>query len=135
MNKVLGFSEVKYMSAFRCPVCDNKLGFLRKCKHSIWKDYNILCSSCGSSLRIKKYGTSRANAGLAVFIVYFFLGIKDVFLPACFLGIIVLPFLQKLLSPLEVYDPNRKIDLADWIMIGVAVICLLVGLWLEFTGK
>lgn len=135
MNKVLDFSEVKYMRAFRCPVCDNKIGFLRKCRHAMWEKGDFKCSSCGSSLRVKKYGTGRSDATVAVCIAYFFLGTKDVFLPACFLGIFVLPFLKNLFSPMEQYDPDQKIGLAEWIMIGVAVICLLVGLWLEFTGK
>lgn len=123
------------MSAFRCPVCDNKISFLRKCRHAIWEKGGFKCLSCGSSLRIKKYGTSRSDATLAVCIVYFFLGIKDFFLPACLLGIFVLPFLKNLFSPMELCDPHRKTGLAEWIIIGVAAISLLVGLWLEFANK
>lgn len=123
------------MGVFRCPVCDNKIGFLRKCKHSIWKDDNIACSSCGSSLRIKKYGTTRSNATLVVCIVYFFLGIKDFLLPVCLFGMFVFSFLHKLFSPLEQYDPNRKVSPVEWIIIFIAVVSLLVGLWLEFANK
>lgn len=123
------------MGVFRCPVCDNKIGFLRKCRQSIWEKGNIDCLSCGSRLRIKKYGSSRSGATLVVCIAYFFLGIKDFLLPVCLFGMFVCSFLNKLFSPLELYDPNRKVSPVEWIIIFIAAIGFLVGLWLEFANK
>ena len=123
------------MGVFRCPVCDNKIGFLKKCRYSIWEKGNIDCLSCGSRLRIKKYGSSRSDAGLIVCIAYFFLGIKVFLLPLCFLGTFVFSFFKKVVSPLELYDPDQKAGPVEWIIIFIAVISLLVGLWLEFANK
>ena len=123
------------MGVFRCPVCDNRIGFLRKCRHSIWEKGAIDCLSCGSKLRIKKYGSSRSDATVIVLIAYFFLGIKDFLLPLCFLGAFVFSFFKKLVSPLELYDPDRKTSLVEWIIILIAAVGFLVGLWLEVAIK
>lgn len=123
------------MGVFRCPICDNKIGFLRKCRYSIWEKGDIDCLSCSSRLRIKKYGSSRSDATLIVLIAYFFLGIKDFLLPLCFFGTFVFSFLKKLISPLELYDLDRKASPAEWIIILIVAAGFLVELWLEFAIK
>lgn len=119
------------MSAFRCPVCDNNIGFLRKCRHSIWGEDNIECSSCGSRLRIKKYGSNIANVRFIVCIAYFFLGIKKFLFPVCFVGVEVFSFLKKLLSPLQVYNPKRKAGIIELI---IAIVTTGVLVWLCFDS-
>lgn len=123
------------MGAYRCPVCENKIDFWKKCRYAIWGKGGLVCGSCGTALRIKRYGSGRSDATLVVCIVYFFLGIKTYLLPVCILASFAFSFLRKLVSPLEAYDPDRKISVTEWIIIGIAVVALLVALWLDFAAK
>lgn len=121
------------MDILRCPVCGHKVGIFQKYRQSIWG--GIRCSSCGTQLHIKKYGTGRADAFLPVAFVYFFLGIKDWIVPASLLAGFVYHFIKCSLSPLIPLEQNQEASWKLWIYILAMATGLLVALLSSFIAK
>ena len=121
------------MDIFRCPVCGQKIGIFYKYRQSFWG--GIKCSSCGAQLQIRKTGTGRANAGLIVIFVYFFLGIKKWLIPVSLLVGFVYDFIKCSLSPLVPEEQNRKVSWAVWVYFVVMITGLVVTLIFSFIDR
>ena len=96
------------MSLFRCPICEEKIGVLQKCHQSICDKGIIQCPSCKNKLRLKKYGSSMANATLVTVVSYWVLGEGG---PNWFLHVflwLILILAQKVLSPILPYNPEKS---------------------------
>ena len=121
------------MNIFRCPVCGHKIGVFQKYRQSLWE--GIKCSSCDAQLQIRKTGTGRADAGLIVIFVYFFLGIKEWLIPVSFFAGFVYDFIKCSLSPLIPLEQSRKVGWKLWVYLLVMTIGLIIALIFSFIER
>ena len=114
------------MSKFHCPVCGGKIGFVQKYFQSSYARGFIECSSCKNKLHLKKYGASSVMAYLVILLAHNLFGVEKGCWPIYILLFIVLDFIQKMRSPLLLYNPKEKPRFPEWAIDVLTIIVLVV---------
>ena len=114
------------MSKFHCPVCEKKIDFIQKYFQSSHGRGLIECPSCKNKLHIKKYGTSSANAYLIVFLAHKIFGAERGCWPIYILLFVILDFVQRMRSPLLLYEPKKTTQFPEWAIDILTIIVLVL---------